>query len=120
MWESGMNWYRYKIFPIDYGWDNLKTVSQTVADLAIAENREGIKHDVNTKKIKAFLKQLDLAKEMAREIGWEGDFRHEPYVFYLPSEGEFVYGFAFKHDNNGDTFVISPIELPWLDQIALH
>lgn len=53
-----------------------------------------------------------LAKE---ELSWNGDVREGPYVMALPGDTACELVVAWKHDNNGDTFIISPVELPWLD-----
>lgn len=62
-----------------------------------------------------FLRAWESAKEAASAEGWEGDFRHQPVVFWVPMSTTFEYGFAFKQDNNGDTFVLSPVAMPWLE-----
>jgi len=46
--------------------------------------------------------------------GWEGDFSAGPCVFALPDSCVARVAFAWKQSNNGDTFVVSPVELPWL------
>jgi len=63
-----------------------------------------------------------LAKYLAGKVGWEGDIREGPYVAGLPvasgpdkddfTNSEFLIG--WKQDNNGRTFIASPVELPWL------
>jgi len=62
------------------------------------------------------------AMELAREKGWEGDIRrgeNGPCVTALPFVDPEEYGkayhiIAWKQDNNGQTFVASPQQLPWL------
>ncbi len=54
------------------------------------------------------------AQIIAGEEGWEGDFRGEPRVLWLPDENCFRHAFVWKQDNNGMTFVVSPHRLPWL------
>jgi hypothetical protein len=58
------------------------------------------------------------AKELARQVGWEGDIREGPYVTVLPhSDGGFPpFVIGWKQENNGDTFIAAPFELPWLAQ----
>jgi hypothetical protein len=36
---------------------------------------------------------------------------------WLPNESEFKHGFVLKQDNNGETYVVSPVELPWLEDV---
>ena len=56
-------------------------------------------------------------RDIARVTGWEGDIRGGPYVApvpgpdYEPERGWFV---ALKQDNNGTTYLWSPVALPWL------
>lgn len=98
----------YQISAIDFGWERLKSVEQTLIEMFEDE----MCHD----NIKHFAKDWHEAKELARKKGWEGDFREDPVVFWMPcNDFEMVYGFAFKQDNNGTTYVISPVELSWLD-----
>ncbi|MBV4413324.1 hypothetical protein J0B02_10910 [Enterobacteriaceae bacterium YMB-R22] len=109
----------YSIYPIDYDWDMLNTVNETVSRLV--ENSECDSDQDNPKaygRLTQFLASWESAKELAKKVGWEGDFRHEPYVLWFPYEGCFHCGFVFKQENNGNTYVISPIELPHLKPIA--
>lgn len=117
-----MNFYVYNIHPIDWGWSNLKTVSQTISDFAKSKDMRDtpnpVPNDLDEELIKSFLGMWEAAKEKAKEKGWEGDFRDEPCVFWLPTEQYFDYGFVFKQENNGSTFVVSPYPLSWLDWMA--
>ena len=38
-------------------------------------------------------------------------------MFDLPLEQEFGFGYVFKESNNGNTYVISPVELPHLEEL---
>lgn len=113
-----MNWHVYELLAIDFGWEHVKTVKETL--VAIANGPDELSHPdgLNSANAKAFLDAWESAKSAASEKGWEGDFRHEPSVFWLPSEGDFNYGFVFKQDNNGDTYVVPPHALPWLARLA--
>ena len=116
-----MKWIVYSISPIDLGWEHLKTVRETLSFMVQANEADGLSdsHDIEAKGILSFVSDWESAKENARQAGWEGDFRHEPCVFWLPSELSFEYGFVIKQDNNGTTFVISPQKLPDLDKAGL-
>lgn len=113
-----MNWHVYAIIPIDFGWEHLKTIQETL--VAIASSHDEIEHPdgLNTSNARLFLEAWESAKAKASEHGWEGDFRNEPAVFWLPSEGDFDYAFVFKQENNGTTFVVSPQALPWLQSLT--
>ncbi len=58
------------------------------------------------------------AQRVARKTGygWEGDIREGPFLTVLPpgEYGEPLVVIAFKQDNNGMTYVVSPVPLPWL------
>ena len=110
-----MTWYTYEIPPIDHGWDNLKTVRETAAALLERSGSTIRKNDVDDSDFQSFLRSWESAKDAASVKGWDGDFRHEPVVMWIPNDTEFNYGFAFKQDNNGTTYIISPVEMPWLE-----
>lgn len=48
---------------------------------------------------------------------WEGDLSQEPFVFFIPAPQKCspCYGYVWKQNNNGQTFIASPIRLPWLE-----
>ena len=114
--------YAYKMMPVDVGWENLKTVEETVAELASRfEVREDlIPHEVIDQQtpVCEFISRWEHAKHFAAKVGWDGDFRGPPYVFWLPCEGEFSPAFVFKHDNNGATFVVSGQPLPAVYELS--
>ncbi len=109
-----MDWNVYKIAPIDFGWKHLRTVKETLTDIASSEGDFHHPDGLNTSNSKHFLEAWESAKAVASIHGWEGDFREDPSVFWLPSEGDFDYAFAFKQENDGTTFIVSPRALPWL------
>lgn len=67
--------------------------------------------------LESFLANWEQAKGAASDIGWDGDFRGDPVVVWLPGSpgDDFVHGFAFKQDNNGTAFKISPVPLRHLE-----
>ena len=48
-------------------------------------------------------------EQVSRSVrwGWEGDFRHEPYVGALPWSGASHPYLVVKQDNNGDCYLVS-------------
>lgn len=112
-----MSWRAYDINPIDYGWEFLPTLSEVAAKLAAAEAEARIAGDETAPRMEDFWANFERAKELAKEAGWEGDYRHEPHVFGIPNEYTLQYGFVWKQHNNGSTFVVSPIELTWLTDL---
>ncbi len=112
-------WNAYNISPIDIGWHNLPTVQEVA--LKFAEEDVMAKLSATTSENDSadfFLRNFEIAKSCASSLNWDGDFRSEPRVLWLPSEAEgcFLYGFVWKQNHNGDTFIISPIKLPWLEK----
>jgi hypothetical protein len=68
--------------------------------------------------VSAFLADFAYALRLAKDTGqWEGDYNYEPRVFWSPDPDlfRFSYGFVWKQDNNGTTFIISPQPLKWLE-----
>ena len=110
----------YHLGPIDSNWEYLQTVEAVAVDLATKEAQYAVgKNDPQfgpDLPLTDFIRDWELAQEMARQAGWEGDFREPPRVFWVPCETAFVYGFAFKQDNNGTTYVMSPVEMPHLKE----
>ncbi|MYM21931.1 hypothetical protein GTP46_04600 [Duganella sp. FT135W] len=104
----------YESIPIDFFWEQLKTVSVTAGELALldaAAKANGTNPSGAFPDPAEFLKRWETAKDLAANVGWEGDFRNEPVVFWVPHEDSFDYGFVIKQDNNGATYVISPVRL---------
>lgn len=114
-----MPWKAYHLSPIDWNWQYLPTVEEIAtrfaADDAALDLNEAPEYE--PRMLPDFLKHFAMAKEMASEVGWEGDWRAKPRVFFLPGETNFDYAFVWKQDNNGSTFVISPHPLSWLDSL---
>ncbi len=58
--------------------------------------------------------------KLARNLMWEGDFRTPPHICFVPYPD--AIGFkkilVWKQDNNGTTFVVSEISLPWLEEYS--
>lgn len=102
----------YEVGPIDNAWEYCPTVTEfakNIVDLELIDNFFGFRYY-----FEGFSNDFLKAKKLASEIGWEGDFREEARVFLIPTHDCFEYGFVWKQDNNGTTFVVSPVELPHL------
>lgn len=93
--RSDVSKYRiYAINPIDHDWDRM-----TAAD----------EHDPELSAV--------LERAMAVSV-WEGDFQRRPRTILIPVLGyaHLIRAFIWKQDNNGTTFIASPVELPWLGE----
>jgi len=51
--------------------------------------------------------------DTATPLRWDGDMRHLPSVGAVLAPPDAVPYLVVKQDNNGTTFVVSGIELPW-------
>jgi len=109
---NAYTWYCYCLpSPIDFGWEFLPTIEEIRAAIAATPR------DCHYISVSQFEILLHTAQEAVRHQGyWEGDFRNGPVVMCLPKDEHFEFAFVWKQDNNGTTFVASPIELPWLDE----
>lgn len=112
-----MSWKAYEVAPIDLGWEFLPTVEEIGSKIAKSEAEAEVKgHASGPYNYATFMKHFDEAKDAASNIGWYGDYKKYamPRVLFFPDETEFGYGFVWKQDNNGMTYVISRYALPWL------
>ncbi len=101
---------------MDFGWEYLESVQSHIKRLVDEENSETSNSKYEFSELKTFLATWDEAQKAAKSVNWEGDFRSEPCVFFMPNEYEISVGFVWKQENNGDTLVVSPLSLPWLKQ----
>lgn len=93
-------WYVYAVNPIDWDWDMLLTVEDV---------RLRLRRASDDKEESTFNQAWAHVKNMAEKIGYDRVDRMSPRVFWVPDpdSGSFVYGFVWKQDNNGTTFVAS-------------
>jgi hypothetical protein len=113
--------YCYHINPIDW-WDGAITRRQLIGTIIQNDfSHRGLPYKDMWKRIESVGKELDelswAAERGFRKIGWEGDIRREeggPYFFALPGDSCLLFGYILKQDNNGETFIASPMPLPWL------
>jgi hypothetical protein len=95
----------YQIPPIDW-WDGFVPLAQALRPDA------GDQSDCDFNR--RLLERLALGHAAAAmHLDWEGDTKEGPYVFAVPdgesSGGELAV--AWKQENNGDTFIVSPNRL---------
>src|SRR5262249_1721376 len=109
----------YTIAPIDnwYGW---KPLTEVLNDALVHSDDRSFWLDH-----KKLLDFWNAAQKLARTQGWEGDIRGSfgdsdggPWFAPLPIDdpGSTAFMLCWKQDNNGTTFVASPIPLPWLQK----
>ncbi len=113
-----VNMYIYHCGPIDWNWNNLMTVHELMKKLTDKHcfeiDGEDLDGDITLHYVMAKFNQC--LKAADEHCGWEGDFTEEPRVFAIPFpyHYDFEFGFVWKQQNNGSTFVACPIELPHL------
>ena len=103
--------YCYALSPTDFwaGWQDYKEFCASVA-----REDNGLHETAKT-----LLRVGDLlhnGQAYCREkLHWEGDMRQGPFFSALPTgDSDCAFVIAWKQDNNGTTYVVSEIELPWL------
>ena len=115
--------YVYSLWPIDHGWQFLTPLNKLAEEIGAAEAIEKVRHGHTLNLDHILTDQLaadwQAAQSAAREYGWEGDCGRGPYLFWIPTDyAGFVHAFAFKQQNNGMTFIVSPHRLQWLEARA--
>lgn len=106
----------YMVPPIDYwnGWTEEKEFLRSF----VQEHEYEL--DWLAYRVKAYSAFRKAALELAKRMGWEGDICSGPYVAAVPTgdcESDFM--IAWKQSSNGDTFIVSPLWLPWLEEWKL-
>lgn len=103
---------------MDYGWELLPDVEVMVQKImeSAEYSHENCADSIRARygKLQHFLELFSAALAEAEKVGWEGDFTEAPRVLMFPGDTDFLFGFVWKQDNNGSTFVISEVELPHL------
>lgn len=103
--------YVYVLSPIDIGWSFLRKATDVAKQMIDGERFE---------EAAEFLLFFKEAKERAKRYGWEGDFKcyAEPRVISFPihESCSFEMAIAWKQSNNGTTFVVSGVPMPWLEE----
>lgn len=92
----------YGIIPIDFwqGWIPVDEFLQRWPDLI---------EDVEL--------QLLIVKREATRMGWDG--HGEICMTGFPIEGGGGYLFGWQQQDNGTSFIVSPIEMPWLEDLKV-
>ena len=115
--------YVYLINPVDFHWEHLSTVRDTIVQILGQNPENGIDIAVDgfdSQGLSEFLQAWRKAKQLARsELDFDGKIQGEAHVFWLPDDCAFSPGFVFKQENNGATHVISPQPLPHLEGLSV-
>lgn len=95
--------------PIDcwIGWHKPTDIFRVVPDYEVEPTYWDARH---------WYQEWERAQAGAKKLGWEGDCRQGPYVIPLPEGDDAGWNFiiGWKQDNNGTSYIASPVELPHL------
>ena len=110
----------YKLPPIDCwtGWRKPSKVFRVQLDVSAPASAEREAWEA-WRSDKSWNKLWAAARSGARRLGWDGDVREGPLVCVLPWHDSESPNLApvvigWKQDDDGTTFVASPVRLPWL------
>jgi hypothetical protein len=116
-------WICYHVPPIDAGWNDLETVYAVIdrKSGAITSDCIGAESIDATSALKKFLGDWKSVCNLAFQLGFTGKFRLYPCVLWLPdNKSGFGAAFVLKLDENGFTYVFSPVELHWLARYCCY
>lgn len=112
-----MPWTLYHIPPMDSGWDLFDPLERARCTTLLSEvcchDEECYEFELSI-----FDAALEAARIEARRLGWRGDISGETKVIWLPGDCAPCYGFAWKSQDKGSTYVASPIELSHLAEVC--
>jgi len=114
-------WNLYVLPPIDFGLEHLRSAEETLKTFKHDEanlKKSDFKYDLAYRS-KNFEMDWGNAKLLAEELGMSSALKEVPAVFWVPDDGQLTYSFVFKGQDNGTTYVVSPVELPWLKAISM-
>jgi len=121
-----MNQDRFKTYivaPMGTGWDYLPTVRDVLCQVAGEEpspydgHHPGTAFDLNTRLVKTFVDDVQLAHDLARKAGMRTHLMDTSRVFWMPTGTGMAYGFVLKEYNQSTTYVISPVDMPHLEAL---
>ena len=120
----------YETSPLDH-FQGLTGLTEEVDRINQVHRNKNIRH---ARLMELFAFVMFCAREISKKNScWEGDIRHyigndewhyyenNAYIFSIPNPDYATcsYGMIWKQDNNGSTFICSPVELPHLAEGAL-
>lgn len=90
--------------PMDSNWELMNSMSEAIQFATLSDEELEIPELIAN--------VWFAAHESLKIIGWEGDIRgnQQPKVFWIPCDYSPLPGIVFKQGNNGQTFVISPVD----------
>ena len=107
-----MTWKLYIVPAMDAEWDLWFPVEAARSLLAAQAGDDEVARDAALRNFDAV---FDAAKTEARRLGWQGDLKVHPRVFWMPGEKRSIYGIAWQAEDDEVTYVASPVAMPHLD-----
>lgn len=106
--------YGIQLEPIDFGWTMNRTVEEMLTELKTLDRDKYFNEKMDYEKFWQLWEQTKIFAH--NQLGWEVEFREEPEVAFVPVLGNsidinFEPIFIFKQDNNGLSFVVSPVDI---------
>lgn len=106
-------WYVYRMPGRFVGWDLTHTVEQFLT--AMHDDMDGeVSNSVIVHRGKEFLADLAVAQSTAKRVGWDGTVIGAVRVFTVAQFQGITYGFVWKQNHLGTTFVASPETLAYM------
>lgn len=123
--------YVYVMPPIDFGWEFCQSLpwllKRETNDLSISMDwtGKGCSSDYldSWNDIAVLIKKANSLIILAGKYGFDGNLVENPVLIPIPGECTFDFAFAFKQENNGTTFIVSPVAMHWLhdmDCVEVH
>ena len=112
----------YSLSPIDdwRGWQKPEDLFRAAIDTSPDANPAGKDEPLGAFEPHRWARAWTSARAAARKLQWKGDIRPGggPYITILPAAepgGLPLFVIAWKQQDNGTTFVASPVRLSWLE-----
>ena len=119
-------YYIYQTNPVDFfhGLMPIKKVARDFMECPTIVRCTASGEEESDELFPLFLLAMRCARAVALAKGsyWEGDIRGEQlFVFAIPDPDASPprLGLMWKQDNNGTTYICSPVQIPWIDQEEL-
>lgn len=112
-----MKWKAYATESITISWNKLQTLEDAAAEIGRTQAQIAANQQTRyAAELGPFLNAFATARGLAHELGWDGTVEGDYRIFWLPNpmNGDFMFAFAWKQID-GNTFIVSPMELPWLE-----
>ena len=116
--------YIYEVGSINYDWNNLPTIKNFITNdlfkeepypLFLKENyAERYLSDINKEIL--IIEQLKKCFTVLEQYGWTTTHFQKPKIFFIPTKAQPNYGFVWQELLRGTIFVVTPLEMPHLEE----